>query len=78
MKRSLTVSFFVCLVYVPVANGNIDNIVNDSVQSDFGDGKDSGEASLASAYFKGTGPAPDFEQIPAGTFVGLSVIFKFK
>lgn len=77
MKRSLTVSLYVYLVYVPLANGNIDDIVKDAVQSVFLDGKDPGIARFSSAYFRGMGPAPDFKQIPAGTFVNLSVIFEF-
>ncbi|XP_065941389.1 peroxidase-like protein [Magallana gigas] len=69
MKRSLSVSLYVYLVYVPLANGNIDDIVKDAVQSVFLDGKDPGIARFSSAYFRGMGPAPDFKQIPADRMV---------
>lgn len=71
MKVSLLITFSVCLVYETVAQGNIDAIVNDAVQSAFGGGAAPaapGVAGFGPAGLTGAGPAPAVGQIPASMF----------
>lgn len=69
MKASLLITFSVCLVYETVAQGNIDAIVNDAVQSAFGGGPAPGVAGFGPAGLMGAGPAPAVGQIPASMFL---------
>lgn len=73
MKVSLLITFSVCLVYETVAQGNIDAIVNDAVQSAFGGGAAPaapGVAGFGPAGLMGAGPAPAVGQIPASRTSG--------
>lgn len=79
MKGAPTVTFFVCLVYETLAQGNIDAIVNDAVQSAlFGGRPAPGVAGFGSAGFIGAGRALDIERIPAGTFLDFSRHFSIQ
>lgn len=70
MKGALTVALFVCLVFEIIAQGDIDAIVNDAVQSAlFGGRRPPGVAGFASAGFTGAGAALDTELIPADRMV---------
>lgn len=72
MKVSLLITFSVCLVYEIVAQGNIDAIVNDAVQSAFGGAPAPvapGVGGFGPAGLTGAGPAPAVGQIPASMFL---------
>lgn len=72
MKVSLLITFSVCLVYEAAAQGNIDAIVNDAVQSAFGGAPAPGAPGVGgfgSAGLMGAGPAPAVGQIPASMFL---------